>query len=170
MKIKSKNFSSIWYDQETKTISYIDQTALPWELKIKQLRTREDTIRAINDMEVRGAPLIGVTAAFGFYLGMKEARSRAENFQPQMILQQLLNTRPTAVNLKWALDQMSSPFGSAQGPATSCQPLSGSALLSLAARDHRPSAPLRDRVPLLIIRSSRSLSVVEGCSITSYYR
>jgi len=111
MKINNVPYSSIWYDDDDKTIKYIDQTALPWELKIKELKTLEDAIRAIKDMEVRGAPLIGVTAAYGFYLGMVEARSRAENLQPQMILQQLLNTRPTAVNLKWALDEMYTNLG-----------------------------------------------------------
>ncbi len=130
MRIKNTPYTSIWYNQETDTIQYIDQTVLPWELKIKELKTLEDAIRAINDMEVRGAPLIGVTAAFGYYLGVREIKNKAYGSKSKFKVKEkdfkakdevydlLLNTRPTAVNLKWALDQMQSQFSIESPPNT----------------------------------------------------
>ncbi len=130
MRINNTPYTSIWYNQKTDTIQYIDQTALPWELKIKELKTLEDAIRAINDMEVRGAPLIGVTAAFGYYLGVREIKNKAYGSKSKFKVKEkdlkakdevydlLLNTRPTAINLKWALDQMQSQFSIESPPNT----------------------------------------------------
>ena len=118
MNIKNEQYTSIWYDETDNTIRYIDQTALPWELKIRELRSLDDAIRAINDMEVRGAPLIGVVAAFGYFLGISEAGSDAESNAgvtqsdakvTQGVADRLLATRPTAINLKWAINKMQSP-------------------------------------------------------------
>lgn len=113
MKINNESFTSIWLDSEDNTIRYIDQTALPWELRIKELRSLEDAVKAINDMEVRGAPLIGVVAAFGYALEIRayglENKARSEEEWEKLknhCYNSLLNTRPTAINLKYALDQM----------------------------------------------------------------
>lgn len=120
MKINNKNYTSIWYDETQQKVFYIDQTKLPWEFVIKEMKTVDDAVRAIVEMEVRGAPLIGVAAGFGFWVGcMSYAESYARSdagvtpgrgtvpVSVKMgIYTKLLDTRPTAVNLKWALDSM----------------------------------------------------------------
>jgi methylthioribose-1-phosphate isomerase len=92
--------NAIWYDEVHAKILYIDQTFLPWEVKIRELATLDDAIRAIKNMEVRGAPLIGVTAAFGLYLANKKGLSIED------AAKSLKSTRPTAINLSWAVDKM----------------------------------------------------------------
>ncbi len=100
MNIGSKAHTSIWYDQDQQKVFYIDQTLLPWELKIREMRNLDDAVRAISDMEVRGAPLIGVTAAFGMWLAAKHDLNIKESASI------LMATRPTAFNLKWAVEKM----------------------------------------------------------------
>ncbi|MFA6126213.1 MAG: S-methyl-5-thioribose-1-phosphate isomerase [Bacteroidales bacterium] len=102
MNIDHLPYTSLWYEASTDRVLYIDQTRLPWELVIRELNTFEDGLRAIKDMEVRGAPLIGVAAAFAMYV---RARTRGET-SPQKMAEQLIATRPTAVNLAWAVNQM----------------------------------------------------------------
>src|SRR5690348_15879715 len=86
----------------------LDQTALPTERRERDLRTIEDVFTAIRTPQVRGAPLIGVTAAFGLYLGMRDALADPRA-QPTAELARcvayLSLARPTAVNLFWALEQ-----------------------------------------------------------------
>lgn len=109
MNINNSPYSSIWYDENNNTIFYIDQTFLPWELKIRELCSLDDAVRAIKNMEVRGAPLIGVVAAFGYYLGMRDAGGSDAGSDARVtrgIADRLLATRPTAINLKWAIEQM----------------------------------------------------------------
>ena len=73
MRIEGKNYKTIWFDQNLKNVKIIDQTKLPHEFIIKDLETVDDAINAIKVMEVRGAPLIGATAAFGIVLAIKES-------------------------------------------------------------------------------------------------
>ena len=68
MKIEGKEFRTIWFDEENKVVKIIDQTKLPHQFVIKDLKTVKDAINAIKVMEVRGAPLIGGTAAYGCLL------------------------------------------------------------------------------------------------------
>ena len=96
-------YRTIWLADDNWTIEIIDQTKLPHEFKIVQLKTLQDTAIAIRDMWVRGAPLIGATAAYGAALAMREDSS--DNNLDKMY-DYLLATRPTAVNLQWALDEM----------------------------------------------------------------
>lgn len=104
MKVNTRAYRSIWVEND-RTVLIIDQTLLPWKLVEKRLSTAEDVAVAISDMQVRGAPLIGVTAAYGVALAMAENTSdEALN----RVVKKLLATRPTAVNLKWALDRMNS--------------------------------------------------------------
>ena len=98
MKIKNKNYSTLWVEKNK--IKIIDQTKLPFELIIKELKTLNDFCRAIKQMEVRGAPLIGVTAAFGLALALRRDAS-SKNIDKS--INALLETRPTAINLRWAL-------------------------------------------------------------------
>ena len=102
MLIDGKNTRSISYNEDY-TVSIIDQTVLPHNLEIKLLQNLEDCIIAIQDMQVRGAPLIGVTASYGMALAIKQDPSEQcidESFN------NLIKTRPTAVDLKWALENL----------------------------------------------------------------
>ena len=101
MKVNGQPMRTIWPLTDRCCVQIIDQTKLPHDLVIETLRSREDAAVAISDMHVRGAPLIGATAAFGFWLGMIKDASD-EGVEETYNL--LLKTRPTAVNLRWALD------------------------------------------------------------------
>lgn len=104
MNVDGKSLETIWLENDI--VHVIDQRLLPHEFVIVQLTSAEQTARAIQEMWVRGAPLIGVTAAFGMYLATKEA-SQTDDFDAyiEQAAKQLLAARPTAVNLKWAVDQ-----------------------------------------------------------------
>ena len=72
MKINNKNYKTIWFNEKDNFVEIIDQTKLPYSLNIAPLKTLADVIIAITTMQVRGAPLIGGTAAYGFVMAMKE--------------------------------------------------------------------------------------------------
>jgi len=101
MKIKGKEYRTIWF--ENNVVKIIDQTKLPHQFIIKDLKTVKDAINAIKTMEVRGAPLIGATAAYGLVLAIME--NNDQTFLKKSS-QELTNSRPTAINLKWAVDRM----------------------------------------------------------------
>jgi len=110
MKINGQHFHTIWCSKENAgVIKIIDQQKLPFEFSIRSLTTFNDSFNAIKDMTVRGAPLIGVTAAYGIYLGLLEYK---DNNNPRSYIEDLGKTmktaRPTAVNLSWAVDEMMS--------------------------------------------------------------
>ncbi len=102
MLIDGKSTRSINYNDDY-TASIIDQTLLPHNLEIKLLQTLEDCIIAIRDMMVRGAPLIGVTASYGMAFAIKHDSS---DDSINNAFNKLIKTRPTAVDLKWALEKM----------------------------------------------------------------
>ena len=101
MKVKGKNYKSIWLDKKKLVVVVIDQRLLPHKFKLLYLRNIKDVKKAIKNMVVRGAPLIGVTAAYGIYLSMKKDSSD-RNLNNSINF--LRNARPTAVNLSWALE------------------------------------------------------------------
>ncbi len=108
MDVGGKHYHSIWVGPgETPHVNIIDQTLLPHKFVVAELHTLEDAIRAIFDMQVRGAPLIGATGAFGLYLALKVAPS---DEGLTSAYNQLLASRPTAVNLRWALDKIKAPL------------------------------------------------------------
>lgn len=94
---------SLWLAPDGWSVEIIDQTKLPHEVQIARLCSVEDAARAIVTMQVRGAPLIGVTAAFGMALALRADASDQSLWAADALLR---NTRPTAVNLWWALDEM----------------------------------------------------------------
>ena len=102
MKVNGKNYTSIWFEENNK-VFIIDQRWLPHEFKIVELRNINDFSTAIKDMWVRGAPLIGVTAAFAFAKSMETDNSDNTLIETK---KKLLLTRPTAVNLQWAVKIM----------------------------------------------------------------
>tara|TARA_B100001142_G_scaffold325086_1_gene378018 strand:- start:40 stop:1116 length:1077 start_codon:yes stop_codon:yes gene_type:complete len=103
MKIDGKEYQTIWFDEKNKVVKIIDQTKLPHQFIIKNLKTVKDAINAIKVMEVRGAPLIGGTAAYGIVLAVMEKNDL--NFIKQSSVD-LIQSRPTAINLKWSVDRM----------------------------------------------------------------
>lgn len=100
MRIDGIAYRSIWPTDDG-AAAIIDQTRLPHEFVTRELRTLEDAATAIRDMWVRGAPLIGATAAYGLALALRE---RADDAAVDAAHAALIATRPTAINLKWALD------------------------------------------------------------------
>ena len=100
MKVGKKNFTTLWVEKGNR-IKIIDQTQLPYKFVVTELNSLTDFCDAIRNMKVRGAPLIGVTAAFGFALSILRNPLR-KNIN--ISYEKLLKTRPTAVNLKWALN------------------------------------------------------------------
>lgn len=103
MKINGKAYRTIWLAPDGWSVEIIDQTRLPHELTVVPLKSADDAARAILTMQVRGAPLIGATAAYGLAMAIREDASdeaidRAVTF--------LAAQRPTAINLRWALEEM----------------------------------------------------------------
>ncbi len=101
MRVNGRQQRTIWPAEDGASVCILDQVRLPHALEILTLRTLEDAAHAIRDMHVRGAPLIGVAAAYGIALAM----AQGEDLDRACAV--LLATRPTAVNLAWALDAMS---------------------------------------------------------------
>ena len=101
MRIKGREYKTIWFDNNT--VKIIDQTKLPHKFQIKELKSLDDAINAIKVMEVRGAPLIGATAAYGIVLALME--NNEQSFLDNAC-KNLIKSRPTAINLKWAVDRM----------------------------------------------------------------
>ena len=103
MKIDGVHYRTIWVAEDGWSVEIIDQTKLPHEFRTVRLRSADDAARAIKDMVVRGAPLIGATAAYGICLALRDDPSDPALHEAYAML---AATRPTAVNLKWALEEM----------------------------------------------------------------
>jgi methylthioribose-1-phosphate isomerase len=103
MNVDGQHFRSIWLEADGWSVGAIDQRKLPHEFAVAQIATVEAAADAIRGMLVRGAPLIGATAAYGIALSMRADGSDAALDQAYRLL---IATRPTAINLKWALDEM----------------------------------------------------------------
>jgi methylthioribose-1-phosphate isomerase len=103
MNVGGQPYRTIWLSAEDdRVVRIIDQRALPHEFIVEDLRTAADTARAIADMHVRGAGLIGATAGYGMYLAVLDS---TEDIRLRRAAEQLKATRPTAVNLAWAVDR-----------------------------------------------------------------
>src|SRR5215469_2876312 len=103
MKVDGKSMRTIWLEPDGWSVGVIDQTALPFRLVTTRLTTLEEAAHAIRAMVVRGAPLIGAAAAYGVCLAL---RADASDESLERAYAALLATRPTAINLKWALEEM----------------------------------------------------------------
>jgi len=103
MKIGGKSYRTIWPNADGESAEIIDQTKLPHAFETVTLRALDDAARAIATMQVRGAPLIGATAAYGVALAL---RADASDEGLERACETLAATRPTAINLRWALDEM----------------------------------------------------------------
>jgi methylthioribose-1-phosphate isomerase len=109
MKIAGRAYRTIWLAEDGWRVSIIDQTRLPFEFAVVPLASVDEAAHAIRAMLVRGAPLIGATAAFGMALAMRTDPSDAHLASASALLRA---TRPTAVNLMWALDEMNAHLAS----------------------------------------------------------
>ena len=103
MKVNGKATRSIWVEPDGWSVGVIDQTALPHRFATARLATLEEAAHAIRALVIRGAPLIGATAAYGICLAL---RADASDEALDRAYATLIATRPTAINLKWALDEM----------------------------------------------------------------
>jgi methylthioribose-1-phosphate isomerase len=103
MNINGKHYRTIWLNDDGWSVAIIDQTELPFVFETVTLRNLDDATRAIKSMQVRGAPLIGATAAYGVALAL---RADASDEALDHACKQLAATRPTAINLRWALEEM----------------------------------------------------------------
>tara|TARA_A100001035_G_scaffold117377_1_gene92214 strand:+ start:68 stop:391 length:324 start_codon:yes stop_codon:yes gene_type:complete len=103
MKINGIEYKTIWFNEEKQVVKIIDQTKLPHKFIIKELSSVKDAINAIKTMEVRGAPLIGGTGAYGIVLAVQENKDLEFI---KKCSEELIQSRPTAINLKWAVDRM----------------------------------------------------------------
>ncbi len=107
MKIDGEDIRPIWLDKNSKVVKVIDQRLLPHEFAVADLKRVDDVINAIKKMYVRGAPLIGVTAAYGVYLAA--LTSSGKSIEDDYMIREcdrLKSARPTAVNLAWAVDKV----------------------------------------------------------------
>lgn len=102
MKVDGTQYRSLWWDVDADSLAIIDQRWLPHAFRIEHVRTMKGFVDAITEMRVRGAPLIGATSAYGVALAMRIDPSDASLAQADATL---LETRPTAVNLRWALER-----------------------------------------------------------------
>jgi len=103
MKVNGKTMRSIWLEPDRWSVGVIDQTLLPHRLAMVRLTTLDEVAHAIRAMQIRGAPLIGATAAYGMCLAL---RADPSDEAIERAYATLIATRPTAINLKWALDEM----------------------------------------------------------------
>ncbi len=108
MKVRGKHYRSIWREPGARQVQIVDQTLLPTAFEVRSLAGLEQALEAIRAMRVRGAPLIGVTAAYGVALAMMEA---GDDAALQQACTRLQATRPTAVNLAWALQRIQERLG-----------------------------------------------------------
>lgn len=106
MKIDGIPFRSIWLDETDGSVKIIDQTRLPHFFEVRTLDSLADACYAIAHMQVRGAPLIGATAAWGLYLALRNGETDLVSAGKALVA-----TRPTAVNLVWAVNRMLSAIG-----------------------------------------------------------
>ena len=103
MKVGDRHFRTIWLNEDGRSVDIIDQRWLPHEFRVETMNSMRDMAVAIRDMWVRGAPLIGVAAAYGMALQMRDDPSDAALEAAWTTLNE---TRPTAINLRWALNEM----------------------------------------------------------------
>ncbi len=107
MKVDGKDMRPIWFNTESEIVQVIDQRFLPHEMKVMDLTTVDQTIYAIKEMVVRGAPLIGATGALGVYVSLVQADNKgADNEYFIAECSRLKAARPTATNLVWGVDRV----------------------------------------------------------------
>ncbi|MEO0470153.1 MAG: S-methyl-5-thioribose-1-phosphate isomerase [Bacteroidota bacterium] len=106
MQVNGKAYRTIWQEKnEAEAVRIIDQRKLPFTFSVERIQTATEMARAIQEMWVRGAPLIGAAAAFGMYLACLETAKEQDTDRLERLTATLLDSRPTAVNLRWAVER-----------------------------------------------------------------
>ena len=103
MLVEGKPYRTVWADPAAAAVRIIDQRHLPWSFAIEDLPTVSSVATAIKDMHVRGAGCIGSTAGYGMWLAAREAQGDQPTLRA--LANELVNTRPTASNLAWAVNR-----------------------------------------------------------------
>ena len=103
MKVNGQAYRSIWLAADGVGVEIIDQTQLPFRFKVVRLETLDEAMTAVSRMLVRGAPLIGATAAYGICLGLRQS---VTSQALESMASRLIACRPTAINLRWAVERM----------------------------------------------------------------
>ena len=112
-----ERFRPIWIDHQSDVVKVIDQRALPHELVVMDLNSVDQVIFAIKEMVVRGAPLIGVTGAYGIFVALKNGKDNADETYIKGEAEKIRKARPTAVNLSWGVNRTLSAVLSEKDPA-----------------------------------------------------
>jgi len=113
----NERFRPIWIDHKSDVVNVIDQRALPHEQVIMGLNSVDQVIYAIKEMVVRGAPLIGVTGAYGIFIALKNCQDNADEAYIKGEAEKIRNARPTAVNLSWGVSRTLGAVLSEEDPA-----------------------------------------------------
>ncbi|MBU1127338.1 S-methyl-5-thioribose-1-phosphate isomerase, partial [Patescibacteria group bacterium] len=153
MKVGKKHYRTIWL-KNASTVQIIDQRSLPHKFVIENLKTVDDVARAIKEMHVRGAGLIGATAGYGMYLAAYTTPDK--NFQKflQKSAKKLIGTRPTATNLSWAVKRQLENMEQAEGPQEK-RKIAKKTALTIADEDARFCKQIGEHGVKLIERISR---------------
>jgi methylthioribose-1-phosphate isomerase len=154
----------IWFDNH---VRLIDQTRLPNEYDVVEIRRYEDMATAIETMIVRGAPAIGVAAAYGMYLGARdiETSDRAEFLaQLETIAERLRATRPTAVNLFWAINQMMKTAQQTLGSVEHLKQVLLAAAQAINADDIRTCQEMGDHGLSVLPTNPAKLRILTHCN------
>ena len=163
MNVDGRPYRTIWLNDDGASVGVIDQTLLPHRFEVVHWRTVEDAATGIRNMVVRGAPLIGAAAAYGMALAMQDD-SGDENLQ--VAYDTLFRTRPTAVNLRWALDLMRQTLYNSAERTGAAYALAG----QIADEDVKNCSAIGDRGEALIeqaweqVSRSRPVNILTHCN------
>ena len=163
MNVDGRPYRTIWLNDDGASVGVIDQTLLPHRFEVVHWRTVEDAATGIRNMVVRGAPLIGAAAAYGMALAMQDD-SGDENLQ--VAYDTLFRTRPTAVNLRWALDLMRQTLYNSAERTGAAYALAG----QIADEDVKNCSAIGDRGEVLIgqaweqVSKSRPVNILTHCN------
>jgi methylthioribose-1-phosphate isomerase len=163
MKIDGRDYRSVWVDADDRwSVHILDQTKLPWSLEVLRLTTRDEAAHAIKAMQTRGAPLIGAVAAYGLCLALREDASTEAMERDADLLNA---TRPTAINLRWALDRMLTRLRNTPAAERVAAAYHEAALI--ADEDAAQNAAIgRHGLPLIeaVVRPERRVNVLTHCN------
>jgi methylthioribose-1-phosphate isomerase len=157
----------IWQDDK---VLLIDQTRLPGELNLVEITRYEDMAQAIRTMIVRGAPAIGVAAAYGMYLGAKEIKTQEKtSFLRQLdkIAQVLRHTRPTAVNLFWAISRMLKTAYESMGSIEEIKAILLETAQTIQLEDLQTCQAIGDNGLLILPQTPKKLNILTHCNTGS---
>ncbi|PPQ39249.1 S-methyl-5-thioribose-1-phosphate isomerase [Rhodopila globiformis] len=163
MKIDGRDYRSVWVDADDHwSVHILDQTKLPWSLEVLRLTTRDAAAHAIRSMQTRGAPVIGAVAAYGLCLALREDASTEAMERDADLLNA---TRPTAINLRWALDRMLTRLRNT--PASERVAVAYHEAALIADEDAAQNAAIgRHGLPLIeaAVRPGRRVNVLTHCN------